>query len=73
MPIFEYQCPAGHVSEVIDISNKARVPTITCACGATAARIPSVVSWTLGSGAKDSESPMSRAITRARQAERDSH
>lgn len=73
MPIFEYKCPAGHLSEIIDISNKSRVPSIPCpTCGETADRVlVSRTNWQIGSGEQSGESFVSQGIRRIKKAERE--
>jgi hypothetical protein len=68
-PIFEYVCPLGHVSEVIDVSSKSRLPSLACpACGAKADKVVSVTHWQRGDPAKPSL--VSQAIDRVRTAAR---
>jgi predicted nucleic acid-binding Zn ribbon protein len=63
LPIFEYKCPSGHLSEVIDVSNKSRLPNIVCPwCGDRADKVLSRVH--VQSGLRLSESTVSRAIAR---------
>lgn len=54
MPIFEYRCPAGHVTEQLDLAN-ARLDHLVCACGLESDRVPfSVGAWQFGEGKKGS-------------------
>jgi hypothetical protein len=69
LAIWSYRCPAGHETEVIDITNKSRVPSIPCTtCGATAVRVLAPVAWRWGTR---KESAISAAIGRARKVKPD--
>lgn len=69
MPIFEFQCPDGHLSEVIYLSRPPVIADVPCAtCGAPASKVAvSSTNWQIGS--RPSGSAMSQAIDRARAAE----
>ena len=76
MPIWEFSCVDGHVTEVIDVTSHTRIPTIPCSvCGKPAERIAfSRTHWQNGHTGtpldRPTESHVSRAIGRVRQAER---
>jgi hypothetical protein len=73
MPIFEYECPAGHRTEVLDLARRyVDVRTIPCAkgdppCELIAERVISSTNWQYGDGPK--ESNISAAIKRVKRAE----
>jgi hypothetical protein len=71
VPIWEFRCQGGHLTEVLDVSNKSRLPSIPCpVCGTRADKVLSRVHVRLGADPVTRESPISQAIHRVRQAER---
>lgn len=72
MPIYEYKCPNGHVTEVMHSTTRSRLVAINCPenhCGQRAERQISVTNWNINH-AGPKESGISRAIKRVKDAER---
>jgi putative FmdB family regulatory protein len=69
MPLYDYRCPEGHLTEVLVTFGQRPDVTPCATCGALALRQFPNSNWQIGSGPQ--ESLISRGIRNVRRAERE--